>query len=85
MSLCQEALSLFHGKDSFPLENRNDILWDSIPLYSCQQACHHVVHKAYFQVTVNVTVRLPRTRKHRVTAPAHVGDLDRTGTPTFIS
>jgi len=72
-------------KISFPSENRNGILWDSIPLYSCPTSLSPCVHKAYFQVTVNVTVRLPRTRKHRVTAPAHAGDLERTGTPTFIS
>lgn len=42
-------------------------------------------HKAYFQASVDVMMRLPRTRRHRVTAPAHSGDLERTGTPTFIS
>ena len=42
-------------------------------------------HKAYFQAYVDFTMRLPRTRRHHVTAPAHLGDLERTGTPTFIS
>lgn len=71
--------SRFHGKHSSSLENRNGILWDSISVRSCPTSLSPCsAHTAYFQVTVNVMMRLPRTRKHRVTAPAREGDLERT-------
>lgn len=58
----------------------------ALPSTAAQQAYHQIVHThSVFPSDLNVTMRLPRTRKHRVTAPAHEDDLERTETLIYVS
>lgn len=58
----------------------------ALPSTAAQQACHQIVHTySVFPSDLNVTMRLPRTRKHCVAAPAHEDDLERTETLIFVS